>query len=243
MQTLHDSILNACRGYEREHVLKTLQDILDSNNPDVCRNRFGMEPCPVCGNKDVHITNVMRGVTSYTPPSQPRVVSKMGVCIKCNFKGPVIRLEDMPTSYTEASWTMAAVKAWNDVGNLNVFKILDRTYGKQYQYDLFHEETIELIEALFRTCLVETRFQRGDRHITNSDVVSEMADVIILIYQWLHSSGIRTVNLDIAMKAKLDRICSTDAVRTAIAELSRKVMVAATSTSARTAGEDSTSPT
>lgn len=224
---LRDKILNTCRGYEREHITRVLQGILDDNNPNVCRDRFNMKPCPVCGNEKVHITDIMNGTTP-----NPRVTGKMGVCTACNFKGPIVHREDKSAGYTNASWTLATINLWNEI---NMFTIMDGKYGKQYQYTLFHEETIELIEALFRTCLAETRYHRGDRNISDADIVSEMADVIICIYQWLHSTDISPDNLDIAIKSKLDHLCHNASVHSAAAGLSKKVTDLTTITSAHTA--------
>lgn len=217
---LRNDVLNVCRGFERDHILSTLQAIIDDNTPATMHNRYHMNPCPICGNINVHITDIMKGITQ----GNPRITAKKGFCTACNYHGPAVKLEDLPTDYTPAVWTKLAVTAWNNATPVSMFKAAEHAFGKDYQFFLVDEESFELIRELSSMGIHTSRDKRHDRTIPLEIILPEMADVIISIYQWLHSKDVPFTDLDKYIQKKVSRLCLTDAVRTAVLELSRNVI-------------------
>lgn len=123
---------------------------------------------------------------------------------------------------------------------ITIFDILEDLYGVDYQYALNSEEVFELIESLTRYGKLTARNQRPDRRQDNQAIISEMADVIICIYQLLYTRKVSPNVLDTVMKEKIQRTCNNESVRTAIAELSRKVIRMTTISSAPTVDGGST---
>ena len=213
-----------CRGWDKEYVMKVISDIARDNDSDQLRNIFNMKPCPVCGCKDVHITNIMRGITN----GSPVVVAKMGVCTACKYHGQKVYASGLRKPFTEASWTRITVNLWNNTPVTSFFKICEDTFGSDYQYACNSEEVFELMEALTRYGKITARNQRPDRQQSNHDIISEMADVIICIYQLLYTRNVSPEVLNNVMREKINRTCLHESVRTAIASLSRKVTEATT---------------
>ena len=218
-KNLKDDILNACRGFERDHILATLKGILDEQTPQTLRDLFNMSACPSCGGTEVYITDVMHGVSE----GRPHIVAKMGFCRSCKFHGPKVYKRDLKNSATDAMWTKKTVQAWNASHFVNIFTIAEELFGEEYQYSLNAEETFELIESLTRYGKLTSRDRRYDRRQESDAIVSEMADVIICIFQLLHTRRISPEVLNSVMKNKLDSLCTHESVRTAIAELSNNV--------------------
>jgi len=218
-ENLKDDILNACRRYERDHILTTLKDILRENSSQSMREHFNMKPCPICGHENVHITNVMKRVEG----SNPTVIAKMGFCTNCKFHSQKVYRGNLGPHYTEVSWTIAAVQVWNSTVTTSFFEVCERTFGEDYQYACNNEEVLELIEALVRYGKLTARDRRFDRRQTDTSIVSEMADVIICIYQLLHTRKVSSDVLNNVMREKINRTCQHESVRTAIAELSKCV--------------------
>ena len=157
-KNLRDDILNACRGYERDHIIDTLKGILNENT------------------------------------------------------------------------------------STSVFKIAEELYGEDYQYSLNSEEVFELIEALTRYGKLTSRDRRFDRRQESDVIVSEMADVVICIFQLLHTRRISPDVLNHVMKNKLERLCTSESVRTAILGLSRSVDRMTHIVNAPTVEDDSVKP-
>ena len=216
---LKDDILNACRGYERDHIMNTLKEIVSENSSQQLREMYKMNPCPKCGSTEVHITNVMQGVTQ----GRPKTVAKMGFCTACKFHSKKVYSRDMRNPYTEASWTIETVRVWNETKVLPFFAACEELFGEEYQYTCNSEEVLELIEALSRYGKLTARDRRFDRRQTDSSIISEMADVIICIFQLLHTRRVSPDVLNNVMREKINRTCQHESVRTAILGLSRSV--------------------
>ena len=125
---------------------------------------------------------------------------------------------------------------------ITIFDILEDLYGADYQYALNSEEVFELIESLTRYGKLTSRDRRPDRRQDDQSIVSEMADVIICIFQLLHTRRVSPEVLNNVMKEKIQRTCLNESVRTAILELSRKVTKATTISNVPTADDVSTNP-
>lgn len=218
-RNLKSDILNVCRGWEAEHIIEVIKEIARENSSSQLRQTFGMEPCPVCGSKDVHITNVMQGVTR----GNPIVVAKMGFCTACKFHSKKVYAAELRIPYTEASWTQATVNTWNNTSISSFFEICEKQFGVEYQYACNSEEVFELIESLTRYGKLTARDRRPDRRQDDSSIVSEMADVIICIYQLLHTRHVSPEVLNNVMREKIQRTCQHESVRTAILELSKRI--------------------
>lgn len=218
-KNLRDDILNACRGYERHYIIETLKYILDDNTPKTLRELYNMKTCPNCGSPEVHITDVMNGVCE----GRPHVIAKMGFCTACKFHSKKVYKRELKEPITDAIWTKKTVQVWNNTHTTSVFKITEELYGTPYQFFLNAEEVLELIEALTRYGKLTSRSQRYDRPVDSQSIVSEMADVIICIYQLLHTKRISPDVLNSVIKDKLDRLCAHESVRTAALKLSSNV--------------------
>lgn len=236
---LKEDILNTCRGYEREYIMSTLREIVSENSAATLREHYCMQVCPVCGCEDVHITNVMRGIGT---GRQPVIVAKMGFCTRCKHHSHKVFKDSLPDPVTEAIWMKEAVRVWNEEKVVSFFKVCEDTFGADYQYACNSEEIFELIEALTRYGKLTSRDQRPDRRQDNSSIVSEMADVIICIYQLLYTRKVSPNVLDAVIKEKIQRTCNNESVRTAILELSRKITEASL-IHAPIAGKCSSKPT
>lgn len=219
---LKSEILNACRGYERDHIINTLKEIVCENSPQQLREMYNMKPCPKCGSTDVYITNVMHGVCE----GHPKVIAKVGFCTTCRFHSAKVYSRDLKPCYTEASWTIETVRIWNNTRVTSIFSICEELFGKDYQYALNSEEVFELIDALIHYGKTTARDCRFDRRQDDDVIISEMADVIICIFQLLHTRHIPPYVLNAVMGNKLKRLCVTESVRTAILELSNNVIQA-----------------
>lgn len=238
---LKDNILNACRGFEREHVMEVLREIVREHNPEQLRNLFNMGPCPVCGSTNVHITNVMQGVTQ----GHPHVVAKMGFCTACKFHSKKVYKRDLREPITEATWTKKTVDMWNATHVTSLFSICEELFGVDYQYSLNSEEVCELIAALSKYGSTTSRCRRFDRANGFKDdeaIISEMADVIICMFQLLHTRRIPFKKLNEQLLEKLTNLSCHESVRTAIVELSNKVTRVTRYTNASTVEDDSVKP-
>ena len=235
---LKDDVLNACRGYERDHIMNTLTEIVRENSSQKMREMYNMKPCPKCGSTDVHITNVMQGVTQ----GRPRTIAKMGVCTSCKFHSAKVYSKDLGPHYTEASWTTLTVQVWNSTRATSFFAVCEELFGEEYQYACNDEEVLELIEALTRYGKLTARDRRFDRRQTDSSIISEMADVIICIYQLLHTRRVSAEVLNSVMRDKINRTCMHESVRSAILGLSKCVDQMTRSVSAPTVEEGSHEP-
>jgi hypothetical protein len=181
-----------------------------------------MKPCPKCGSGDVIITNIMNGVIK----KNLVIVGKMGYCTSCKFHGKKVYKRDLREPITEAIWMKRAVDEWNNTPVTSLFTACEEIYGIDYQYSLNSEEVCELIAALAtygsstQRC---RRFDRAEGYKDDIKIVSEMADVIICIYQLLHTRRISFDVLNNLMQEKVERTCHYESVRTAIAKLSKNV--------------------
>lgn len=238
---LKDDILNVCRGYERDHIIDVLHEIVTENSAKSLRNLFNMQPCPSCGSTEVHITNVMQGVTQ----GRPKTVAKMGFCTACKFYSKKVYKRDLREPITEAIWTKKTVDIWNATHVTSLFSICEELFGVDYQYSLNSEEVCELITALSKYGSTTSRCRRFDRAEKSKDdeaIVSEMADVIICIFQLLYSRRIPFTTLNEQLLEKLTNLSCHESVRTAIVELSNKVTRVTRYTNASTVEDDSVKP-
>lgn len=231
---LKDEILTLCTGYDATYVSKILAEL----QCDVVSKHVVRTPdiliCPRCGKPGAYVTDVYNGVG----PTKHKV-AMMVFCHTCKFHGPKIMRSDLPNPYNIAAWRWKAIMAWNNISTCNLFDVLDSTFGKKYQMSLFREETAELISALLNMSIAESRLQRGDRDVSTDDVVAEMADTIICIYQWMYSNDIDFGNIDTKIQEKLNKVCQHESVRSAIAKLSKRITERTTITSVHTAEESS----
>lgn len=234
-KSLKDDIIHACAGWEGEHVSKVLRELLIESNTSQIRNMFNMNPCPRCGSTNVHITDVMQRKNS----GEILVVAKMGFCTACKFHSKKVFAHDLRRPYTEASWTNETVNVWNNTQVTSMFGVCEDTFGEEYQYACNSEEVFELIESLTRYGKLTARDRRSDRKQSDESIVSEMADVIICIYQLLYTRKVSAEVLDKVMLYKVERTCANESVRTAIAELSKRVMEKTTITNVSSVEEDS----
>ena len=217
---LKSEILNTCRGYERDHIMKVINEIASENSSRQMKELYNMKPCPICGKQEGIVTNVMRRSTD----GRMVVAGRMGYCKNCKYHSRKIMDHELPLTHTDASWTLMAVKAWNDYCNVNMFSVCEELFGEEYQYAMNSEEVFELIESLTRYGKLTARDRRYDRRQDDSSIISEMADVIICIYQLLHTRRVSPEVLNNVMRDKIERTCNNESVRSAIAGLSKRII-------------------
>ena len=126
--------------------------------------------------------------------------------------------------------------------DVSLFEVLEELYGVEYQYALNAEEVFELIESLTRYGKLTSRDRRNDRRQSDQSIISEMADVIICIYQLLYTRKVSPEVLNNVMREKIKRTCHHESVRTAIAELSKCVSQMTSIASVPTAEDGSAEP-
>lgn len=107
--------------------------------------------------------------------------------------------------------------------SVSFFEICEKQFGVDYQYACNSEEVFELIESLTRYGKLTSRDRRPDRRQDDQSIVSEMADVIICIFQLLHTRRVSPEVLNNVMREKIKRTCLHESVRTAILELSKRI--------------------
>lgn len=221
---LEEKLRCALSGWDIEYILPIINKLRDECNAKIHKDVFpDLNPCPVCGKqKGYVVARFPYGV--FAAGKEEAFYCR---CPVCGYQSKLVNKDYYAVS-TPAFLRAEAIRAWNASKVVPFFELMETMFGKEYQYACNQEEIHELMEALIRYGKLSARTQRADREVIQSDLVSEMADVIICIYQVMHSRNIPHHELQIEISKKIKRTCLPESVRSAILKLSKRITKATT---------------